>query len=698
MAVIREELVLADRFSGTLNKYIEAVKGSEKCTRAVADAAKMAKIEASVLASAFRADAAQAKAAEASNRQLAAAFKSSAAASRAAAAAYSAAAAESRAKAASLNEAAAAARLEATEAKAAARSQDRMNWSMLGGGSAASSLMKRVMALAGAYVSLRTAQKFVEASDAYVQTTARLDRMNDGMQSTAELQNMVYQAAMRSRGAYQDMADMVGKLGTLAPDAFGSNQELVAFAEQVNKQFALAGTSAQGVQAAMLQLTQAMSSGVLRGEELNSILEQAPTIAQAIAKYMGVSVGEMRELASQGKVTANVVKAALFSAAEETNAAFEKVPMTFGQAWTMAKNAAMKAVEPAMQKLNDFLNSDLGQKMLSGLVTGLEMLGSAASWVIDLLVAGAQWVADNWDVVSVALQFAGSAFLALAAISVASAIASAVAWAVANWPLVLLTAIIFGVIQAMYQSGMTSEEVFAKIGAGAGWLFALGYNFVAAAWDLIATFAEFFANVFDNPIAAIANLFLGLFNFIMDIVSNAAGAIDALLGSNISGAVKGFQGKVNDFVHGVFGDNQVKIQRMEQISYQETMDRFAAKGASIGKALDNFSIDDFAGKFAGAGFDYSAMLGEIPSTLGGIKDDTGAIKRSVALSEEDMKMLVDMAERQYINNINLTAQTPVITVNGQNTGNTAQDEQWLAHTLKKMLIEQAASHTDLSYQ
>lgn len=662
MAAIREEYVLADRFSGTFNKLL----------------------------SFFRQSAAAGSAAAASQRQFqAASGRLSSALDKMAEGALEASSA--------LGEMSGRTEDASGSTDQAARSQDRMNRSMREGGSAASSLMKRVMALAGAYVSLRTAQKFVEASDAYVQTTARLDRMNDGMQSTAELQNMVYQAAMRSRGAYQDMADMVGKLGTMAPDAFGSNQELVAFAEQVNKQFALAGTSAQGVQAAMLQLTQAMSSGVLRGEELNSILEQAPTIARAIAKYMGVSVGEMRELASQGKVTANVVKAALFDAAKKTDDAFKKIPMTFGQAWTMAKNAAMKAMEPAMQKLNDFLNSDLGQKMLSGLVTGLEMLGSAASWVVDLLAAGAQWVADNWDVVSVVLQFAGSAFLALAAISVASAIASAVAWAVANWPLVLLTAIIFGLIQAMYQSGMTSEEVFSKIGAGAGWLFALGYNLVAAAWDLIATFAEFFANVFDNPIAAIANLFLGLFNFIMDIVSNAAGAIDALLGSNISGAVKGFQGKVNDFVHGVFGENQVKIQRMDQVSYRETMDRFAAKGAGIGKALDNFSIDDFAGKFAGAGFDYSAMLGDIPGTLGGIKDDTGAIKRSVALSEEDMKLLVDMAERRYVNNINLTAQTPVINVSGQNTGNSEADAGWLADTLQRMLIEQAASHTDLSY-
>ena len=588
----------------------------------------------------------------------------------------------------------------ASSCERASRSQERMNQRMRQGRSAASGLENRLLSLARAYLGLRSAQAFVGLADTFTQTTARLERMNDGLQTTAELQDMVYQAAQRSRGAYQETADMVAKLGTMAGEAFDSNTELVAFAEQINKQFALAGTSSQGIQAAMLQLTQAMSSGVLRGEELNSVLEQAPTIAQAIAKYMGVSVGEMRELASEGKITATVVKNALFSAAEETNAAFEKVPLTFGQAWTMAGNAAVKAMQPAMTKLNDLLNSEIGQKAVNGLIAGFELLGSAAAGTVDLLAAGAQWVADNWDFVSTVLQFAGGALLAFAALSMASAMAHAAAWAAANWPLLLFIAVIGAAIMAMYAMGMSSEEVFATIGAGLGWLYAFGYNIVAAAWNLIATFAEFFANVFDNPIGAIANLFLGLFNFIMDIVSAAAGAIDALLGSNISGAVKGFQNKVNDFVHDVFGENQVKVKRMEQISYEDTMNQWAQAGAGMGRMVDNFSVDDLLGGFSGANTDFSAMLDAsgIPGTLDGIKGDTAAIKRSVSLSEEDMKLLVDMAERQYVSNVYLTAQTPVITINGQNTGDTEEDLRWLEDALQRILAEQAASHTDLSYQ
>lgn len=441
--------------------------------------------------------------------------------------------------------------------------QERVNRSMRQGASSASNLGRRLLSLAGAYVSLRTAQAFVGMTDTFTQTTARLERMNDGLQDTAGLQNIIYQAAQRSRGAYQDTADMVAKLGTLAPEAFSSSGELVAFAEQINKQFALAGTSTQGAQAAMLQLTQAMSSGVLRGEELNSVLEQAPTITQAIAEHMGVNIGQLREMASEGKVTANVVKNALFEAAERTDEAFKAVPLTFGQAWTMAGNAASRAMEPAMRRLTDLLNSDLGKNAVNGLIAGFELLGSVATGAIDLMANGAQWAADNWDTVSVVLQFAGGAFLALAAVSVASAAASAGAWAMAHLPLILLITVIGSAIMAMYAMGMTSEEVFAKIGAGAGALYTFGYNLVASAWNLIATFAEFFALVFNNPVDAIGVLFQGLFNFIMDIVSTAAGAIDALLGSNISGAVRGFQSKVNNWIGDIAAENGIKVERIQ---------------------------------------------------------------------------------------------------------------------------------------
>lgn len=665
MAAIRETLTLADQFSATLNRYLSLLQRSASAGRAAADSQKGMETAA--------------KGAGGALEQMARSAEGTAQ---------------------SMEDAGRHTQRLVDSCDRASAAQERVNGKMRQGAGAADNLMGKILGLAGAYVSLRGVQAFAGLADAHTQTAARLERMNDGLQTTAELQDLIYQSAQRSRGAYQETADMVGKLGTMAGEAFSSNRELVAFAEQLNKQFALAGTGAQGIQAAMLQLTQAMSSGVLRGEELNSVLEQAPTIAQTIARHMGVTVGEMRELASQGRITSQVVKEALLGAAAETDAAFERVPLTFSQAWTMAGNAAVKSMEPALERLNGLLNSALGQRAVNGLIAGLEMLGGAAVSVIDLLAGGAQWVADNWDLVSAVLQFAGGAMLAFAAVSVASALASAGAWAIAHLPLLLLAALIGVAIVAMYAAGMTSEEVGAHIGGVLGGLYAFGYNLVAAGWNLIATFAEFFANVFDNPVTAIANLFLGLFNFIMDVVSNAAGAIDALLGSNISGAVRGFQNNVNDFVKGIFGENENKVERMTPIQYEDAIRDFSQAGAGMGRALDNFQLNDILGGFTGGGGDFSGMLNasSIPDSLEAIKGDTGAIKRSVALSEEDRKLFVDMAERQYVNKVNLTAQTPVITINGQNTGDTAEDLQWLENALQRILLEQAASHTDLSYQ
>lgn len=672
MAAIREEYILADRFSASFTRLLGFLGRADAASRAAAR----------------------------SQRQLEQASGGGASAMVRLAEAALDAAEQMGAAGDQAGEMARATTQAADASKRAVMYQERANASMNRGASAADNLGKRLLSLAGAYASLRTAQQFIGMTDTFTQTTARLDRMNDGRQTTDELRQMAYDAAQRANGDYQGMIDMVSKLGTLAPETFGSSAEIVAFAEQVSKHFMLSGTSAQGAQAAMLQLTQAMSAGVLRGEELNSVLEQASTITQAIAEYLGVSTGKLREMASQGEVTADVVKNALFELAGETDKIVGNIPLTFATAWDKAGSAATRAMEPAMKRLNGLLNSELGQNAVNGLIAGFELLGSVAAGAVDLLAAGAQWVADNWDFVSTVLQFAAGAFLVLAAISVMSAAASAGAWAMAHWPLLLLIAVVGSVIMAMYAMGMTSEEIFAKIGAGAGWLYVLGYNFVAAGWNLIAAFAEFFANVFDNPVAAIANLFLGLFNFIMDVVSNAAGAIDALLGTNLSGAVKSFQNGVNDFVTGIFGENKVKIERMEQISYGDTMAKWAEMGAGLGKSLDNFAIPDVLGGYAQNSIDGTNFMANsgIPGKLDQIGNDTAAIKRSVSLAEEDMKLLVDMAERQYVNNINLTAQTPVINVTGQNTGNTEMDRRSLANTIRDIIIEEAASHTDLSYR
>lgn len=667
MATIREELVIGGNFASVFSSYVNLGKQMAASMRVVT---------------------------ETQNDFTAAAAQSSAALEEMAGIGSSAAD--------SVEEIGTAAQKMAGSSDHAANRQDRLNRSMRSGSSAADGLTRKIMGLAAAYLSLQSAKKLIDLSGAWTQTTARLDRMNDGRQTTPEVQDMIFSAAQRSRGDYQDTADMAAKLGTLAPDAFGSTAEVVAFAEQINKQFALAGTSAQGAQAAMLQLTQAMSSGVLRGEELNSVLEQAPTIAQSIAKYMGVTIGEMRELASEGKITANVVKAAVFSAAKETNAAFEAVPLTFSQAMTMVKNEGLNALRPVLEELNAFLNSDIGRDALNGFISAIRMGGELLLWLVEKAEDAATYIHDNWDTVSDAL-IVGAA--AVAAVMAASAISTAVSWAIANWQMLLVVATIAMVIYMAREMGYTWEEIFGAMGGLLGaWATAL-YNNVSYSQNLIAAFAEFFANVFDNPVAAVANLFADLFDLIMRTVQNAASAIDMLLGTNISAGIANLRSTVQGFVEKTFGENEIKVKRMDMREYKYGWENGMEKGRAVGSFLDNFNPEDFLSK-AGEGFapNYDDLIDKmggaydnLAGKLGSIGEDTKAIRSSVALSEEDVKLLVDMATREYVNNINLTAQTPIINVSGQNTGDTELDKQYLADALRDILIEHAASHTDLAY-
>lgn len=516
-------------------------------------------------------------------------------------------------------------------------------------------LTSTVKRLAASYLSIQGLKSLIGTADAMSQITARLDRMNDGMQTTAQLQDMIYQSAMRARGVYADTMDFVAQLGTLAPDAFTSNAELIAFAEQINKQMVLSGASATGQQAAMLQLTQALSSGVLRGEELNSVLEQTPMIAQTIAGYMGVTVGEMRTMASEGVITADVVKNAMLSAAEETNEAFAQIPLTWEQLAAQGQNILIHAFQP----------------------------------LLDLVSAVPQMIVDNYEIV-IALFVGLAAVIALVgAQAVASGAATAGAFLLAHLPLLLLLGAVSAFTYGLLQSGCTASDVFEFIGNGFGFLFAFVGNGVVDLYNLWASFAEFFANVFDDPVRASANLFFDFIDFILSLLQTAAGAIDAVFGSNLAGVVSGWRTSLDRWVSDTIGDNKIKIERMDYIDYAGAMDQFGAFGRGLGDTIRDFagafSSDSEAAAFSVPGYD------ELEGLLGDISGDTSALRKEVALEKEDLKSLVDVMERRYVNYINLTAQTPVITVNGANTGDSAADRRALANTIRDILVEQAAA-------
>lgn len=299
----------------------------------------------------------------------------------------------------------------------AAQQEEVLNKGLRNGTSAADGLLGKVKGIVATLAAGAGAKALLGLSDKLTSTTARLSFLVDDRGSVDELEQKIMASAQRSRAAYLDTASAIASMGANAGRAFESNDELIAFMEQVNKQFVIGGATAEGQSAAMLQLTQAMAAGALRGEELNSILENAPGIARAIESYMGVAEGSIKSYAEEGLITADVVKNALLSVADETNAKFESMPMTWAQICTKMQNTALAAFEPVLTRLNQVANSAQFNTVIDGAINGLAMLASVATGVLDLLINGAAFVVDNWSWISPIVYGLVAAFIAYNAVA-----------------------------------------------------------------------------------------------------------------------------------------------------------------------------------------------------------------------------------------------------------------------------------------
>lgn len=299
--------------------------------------------------------------------------------------------------------------------------QENFNRSVQNGTSAMDGIAKKVMKMVAAYASIKTVENVLNISDELTQTTARLDMMNDGLQTTDELVKMVYQSAQNARGSFSDMADVVARFGNNAGSAFGSTEEIVSFANLLQKQMTIAGAGTQEASNAMLQLSQALGSGVLRGDELNSIFEQAPNLIQNIASYiekneevaksMAKSIdvsyeemttnamGHIRELAKEGQLTGDIVKNAIFAASDEINTKFEQMPMTWGQVWTTMKNGALMEFQPVLQKVNELANNQDFQRFAASAVGALANISTHLLEIMELAGKVATFIGDNWSII-----------------------------------------------------------------------------------------------------------------------------------------------------------------------------------------------------------------------------------------------------------------------------------------------------------
>lgn len=597
--------------------------------------------------------------------------------------------------------------------------QGRFNRAIDEGTQGASDLMNMIKGAVAAYASVQTIGKVMDLSDQLTSTTARLNLMNDGLQTTQDLQNMIYLSAERSRGAYQATADAVSKLGLMAGDAFSSSEEIIAFTEQLNKQFTIAGTETAGIEAAMLQLTQAMGSGVLRGEEYNSILEQAPNIIQAIADYMEVPKGQLKDMAAEGEITAEIVKNAMFAAADETNAKFESMPKTFSQIWTSFQNTALMAFQPVLQRLNDVANSEAFQTFINGAIEALSMVAGIVVEIFNLIASVGTMIADNWSwlspiiygVAAALLVYYGrlmlvrGAELALAAVQGVVAVAKGIlaaatmlvtgaTWAQTTaqyglnaamyacpivWIIILIIALIalfYAAVAAVNKFAGTSVSatgiicgVFMVAAAFIGNLFVALINFVidifVVLWNFIAAFANFFGNVFNDPVGAIARLFFDLVDTVLSLLQALASAIDTIFGSNLAGAVQGWRDSLGGWVDSTFGQGEEIMAKLnaedlhlDRFEYSSAWDAGYSFGEGIDESIASFDPSSlFDTNVPGAG-DYADLsgygsdlggLGGIGSGVDDIAGNTGAIADSMDITEEDLKYLRDIAEQEAVN-------------------------------------------------
>lgn len=309
-------------------------------------------------------------------------------------------------------------------------------------------------------------------ADTFTLTTARLDLMNDGLQTTGELQNMILASAQRSRAEYGATASAVSKLGILASEAFSGTEEIVAFSELMNKSFKVGGASIQEQSSAMYQLTQAMSSGKLQGDEFRSIMENAPMLAEAIAKFTGKSKGELKKMSSEGVITADIIKGAMFAAADDINDKFDTMPKTFGDTWTSVKNMTLKAFQPVIERMSAFVNSPGFDQFAQNVVGGLIWISNAALDVIDVISGIAGWISQNWTIIEPIIKTAIAAIglvigytLLVKAVTIAAAAPMALAWGQAYWPLVLLIGVLAVVITLWNEVGAAGKVLLAIIGA-----------------------------------------------------------------------------------------------------------------------------------------------------------------------------------------------------------------------------------------
>lgn len=621
--------------------------------------------------------------------------------------------------------------------------QGRFNQEISAGTQQANELTNTIKRAVAAYVSIQSVGKALNISDELVQTTSRLNMMNDGVQTTAELVNMVYAAAQDARGSFSQMADVVARFGNNAKDAFSSSEEVVAFADLIQKQMTIAGASTQEAANAELQLSQALGSGVLRGDELNSIFEQAPNLIQNIADYLDVPIGKIREMAADGELSADVVKAAIFSAADDINSKFNEMPMTWGQIWQSMQNTALIAFQPVLQRLNDLANSEAFQTFIQGAIEAMATLANILLNIFELVGTVGGFIADNWSVISPIIYGVIAALAVYAAylgivkgIEIASAAATAIHSVAMSakigvmaaltgqtmaataaqmgyngalyacpvvWIIVLiiaLIAVIMAVCSAIAKMTGIANSGFGVITGGVNVVIQffknLGLtvaNIALGIGNAIAALASNMMTAFHNAICSVQSWFYNLLSTALSVIEGICAALNKLPFvefdySGISSAADDYAAKASEAagnkedyqsISDAFNEGFTTFDAFQDGWESDAFNAGAAWGDGIADKVSNFSLSDVFGQTDipnvsdyTSGFNDAIANSGVGDSIGNIDDNTGKIKDSLDVTEEDLKYLRDIAEQEAINRFT-TAEINVDMSGMQNTVNSGDD-------------------------
>lgn len=604
-------------------------------------------------------------------------------------------------------------------------------------------------------------KQVLNLSDTIAQNTAKINQMNDGLQSSDQLTKMIYQSAQNSRGAYQTTADAIIRMGTSAKEAFHSNQEAVAFVELLNKSLKLSGADAQGADAIMSQLTEAMSSGGLKEDGWNNIMGNAQPIAASIQEYLeeveGIDTSNMARLASEGVLTANVLKNAMFYASDEINEQFNSLPYTWEDIGNRIKNTAIMAFQPVLQKINEIANSQWVTGFVNGFVGAFSILSNVGVQVLNILTQAGAWVYDNWDLlrpiilgvaiitgIYTALLAANSIALAfnntLSAISAIQSVANGTAKAaeaaattsltaaqisfnaaLLACPLTWIVIAIIAVVAAIYvvtaainQCAGTSISAtgmimgtFATVGA---FLANLGYSLMELVFGIInylankfIIFANFFANVFLNPISSVIYLFQALGDNVLGIIEKIASAIDYVFGTNLAAGVASWRAGLKDMADAavekfapdesyekVFDEINLSAEGtfgFKRYGYDSSFDA----GYDYGQGLAEKATSAFKG-FGDLGmnsFDYSQLTDAAANTADNTKstaDSASKVADNVEMTSEEIKYLRDIAEQNAINQF--TTVPLSLTVQNTNHINNELDIDTVCNAMTNRLYEE----------